>query len=250
MVTIALNSEDTIGECVESVNRQDHPDVEHIVVDGNSSDATVEVVRSMENRVTRLISEPDEGLYDALNKGIRAATGEVVGVLNSDDIYHRPDVLSRVAEAFGDPGLDMVYGDVHFVKPDRPEKTVRYFSSARFRPWKMRFGFMPAHPTLFYRRELFERYGYYDTDYAISADFEFLLRLYTNRDLSYRYLPLNMVRMRTGGVSNASLKNRYILTREVIRACRENGLYTNWAMQMLKYPVKVFEWLRRNRTQR
>lgn len=244
VVTICRNSAETIGDCVASVNDQDHPEVEHIVVDGASEDGTVEAVRSMESRVARLISEPDEGLYDALNKGVRAATGQVVGTLNSDDMYHRPDVLSSVAAAFREGEADLVYGDVHFVRGDNLHRTVRYFSSRRFRPWKMRFGFMPAHPSMFYRRELFERYGYYDTDYEISADFEHLLRL-QRQGVKTRYLPLNMVKMRAGGVSNASLRNRYVLTREVIRACRENGLYTNWAMQLMKYPVKVFEMIRK-----
>jgi hypothetical protein len=181
-----------------------------------------------------------------MNKGIRMATGEIVGILNSDDFYTRPTCLETIAGVFEDPAVDSCFADVRFVKPENLDKTVRYYSSAKFNPRKFRFGFMPAHPTFFVRKKQFDEMGYYKTDYQIAADYELLMRFLYVGKLSYRYLPLDMIKMRMGGKSTQSWKSNYILNKEIIRACKENGIYTNLFILSLKYFRKIFEFIRTN----
>lgn len=245
IVTVTYNSAATLRDTLESVLAQDYADIEYIVADGASTDGTVALLRQYESRFNgrmRWKSEPDEGLYDAMNKGIRLATGDVVGIINSDDFYNHTDVISRVAEAFASPGVQAVYGDVRFVHPGNLCKTVRYYSSRSFAPWKFRYGWMPAHPTFFTYRRYFEQYGYYRTDYRIAADYELLIRYLHTHRLSSRYLAFDFMKMRTGGASTRSWRSNICLNREIVKACRENGIYTNMPLLMLKYFVKVFEY--------
>lgn len=248
LVTVTLNSGKTLRDNIESVLSQDYPNIEYIIVDGCSQDGTVEIVKEYEGKFKgrlRWISERDSGLYEAMNKGIRMATGDVVGFINSDDFYHRADVIAQVAAAFRDDSVQAVYGDIRFVSPDNLNRTVRYYSSKHFAPWRFRFGFMPAHPTFFTYKRYYEEFGYYKTDYKIAADYELLTRfLYVHR-LKARYLPLDFMKMRTGGISTASLRSRWLLNREIVRACRENGIRTCMPLLMLKYFVKVFEFVSR-----
>ena len=244
IITVSYNSSQTIRDTFESVLSQSYPDIEYIVVDGNSKDSTIEIIKEYELKFEgrmHWLSEPDKGLYDAMNKGIRMATGEIVGIINSDDFYHRNDIISEIAKAFEEYNAQAIFADVRFVNPSNLNKTVRYYRSKNFSPKRFRFGFMPPHPTFFTYRKNFELYGYYKTDYKIAADYELLIRfLYKNR-LSYKYLPLDVMKMRTGGASTASIKSNVILNKEIVRACRENGIYTNMAILMLKYIVKIWE---------
>ena len=246
IVTVSFNSAATIRDTFNSLLAQSYEDYEYIVVDGLSKDNTVDIIREYEpkfNGRMRWISEKDSGLYDAMNKGIKMATGEVVGILNSDDFYHRPDSLALVAEAFRQEETDAVYSDVVFVNPDNLGKIVRYFSSASFTPAKFRFGFMPAHPTFFTKKKFFEEYGYYKTDYHISADYELLVRFLYKFHMKTKYIPVDFMTMRMGGKSSASWRSRWILTYECIRAAKSNGLYTNLFLLLLKYPFKIFEYI-------
>lgn len=241
LITVSYNSAATIGDTILSVLSQTHKDVEYIIVDGNSNDGTVDLVRSFGTRISRFISEPDRGIYDAMNKGIRMATGEIIGMLNSDDFYSSPEILASVANAFADPAIDAVFGDLVFVDPNNLEKVVRRYSSKGWHPGKFARGFMPAHPTFFVRRPYYEQLGLFKTDYRIAADYELLIRfLYVNR-LNYKYLPLNMVTMRKGGVSSNGLKSNLVLNEEIIRGCRENGIKTNNFKVYSKYLIKIFE---------
>ena len=176
-----------------------------------------------------------------MNKGIRMATGDIVGIINSDDFYHRRDVISKVVEAFQDKEIQAVYGDVRFVNPENLDKTVRYYSSRKFSPKDFRYGFMPAHPTFFTYRKYFEEFGYYKTDYRIAADYELLIRFLYRHQLKARYLALDFMKMRTGGASTASIKSNIVLNQEIVRACHENGIWTCLPLLFLKYFVKVFE---------
>ena len=168
-------------------------------------------------------------------------TRDIVGIINSDDFYHRGDVLEKVAESFEVGETEAIYGDVRFVNPDNLDRTVRYYSSKRFVPSLFRFGFMPAHPTFFTYRKYFDQFGYYKTNYKIAADYELLVRfLYVHR-LKSKYLPLDFMKMRTGGASTASIKSNILLNEEIVRACKENGIWTCYPLLLLKYLVKVFE---------
>ena len=244
IITVTFNSAQTIKSTLESVLSQEYEDYEYLVIDGGSKDATVEIVKEFEPRFEgrmHWISERDNGMYDGINKGIRMATGDVVGIINSDDFFHRKDVFSKVAEAFLDKSIEAIYGDVRFVNPDNLDKTIRYYSSRNWKPWKFRFGFMPAHPSFYTYKENFEKYGYYKYDYHIAADYELLIRhLYSNRVPS-KYIPFDFMKMRTGGRSTSGLKSNWILNKEIVRACKENGIWTCMPILFCKYFIKVFE---------
>jgi glycosyltransferase involved in cell wall biosynthesis len=228
---------------MESVLNQDYPHIEHIVVDGGSTDDTLDIIGSYPH-VARLVSEKDEGLYDAINKGIRMASGEVVGILNSDDFFPDRSVVSKIAAAINRENVDAVFGDIAFVRPGNLERVVRLYSSKKFTPRKFAYGYMPAHPSFYARKSCFERFGYYQKDYQIAADYELVMRFIYRHKISYAYIPEILVYMRTGGMSNKSVMSRYILNREIVRACRENGVQTNMAILSLKYLDKIFEYIR------
>jgi glycosyltransferase involved in cell wall biosynthesis len=239
LITVTYNSATTIASCIASVNAQTYPNIEHIIIDGASKDNTLEIINSIPNRVSKIISEPDTGIYDAMNKGIQLATGDVIGVLNSDDFFTADNVLEKIVEVFKNNEINAVYGDICFVKPENLKKVVRYYSAKWFNPSLFRFGFMPPHPSFYARRECFEKFGFYKTDYKIAADYELLIRFLKVNKLKTHYLNFCMVTMRTGGDSTRSLKSNWILNKEIVRGCRENGIYTNMLILSLKYAVKI-----------
>ena len=245
LITITYNSEKTLADTIKSVLEQTYPDVEYIIVDGASKDKTVSIVKQYEplfNGRMKWISEKDKGLYDAMSKGIKMATGDVVGILNSDDFFTSKEVLEKIANAFvQDAELEAVYGDVHFVNPTNLQKCVRYYSSKIFKRKLMRLGFMPAHPSFYIRKECFDKYGLYKTDYKIAADFEFLLRVIYKARIKTQYLPIDMVTMRTGGASTSGLESHKRIMKEHLRAFRENGIYSNSLLLSLRYIYKVEE---------
>lgn len=244
VITVSYNSAATIGDTLDSVAMQSWPEIEHIVVDGASKDGTQDIVKSRGGRVGKFVSEPDAGIYDAMNKGLAMATGLVVAFLNADDLYADPEVISRVARKMTIGGLDAVFGDVAFFHPDTPSKLVRRYDSGRFSPARIAWGWMPAHPGLFLRREIYHRVGPFRTDYRIAGDFEFIARAFQKEALRYEHLPDIVVRMRMGGISTGGWINTIILNKEVLRACRENGISTNLAKILSKYPAKLLEFIR------
>ncbi len=244
VITATWNSGATLRDTLESVLGQTYPDIEHIIVDGGSTDNTMELVREYEPRYQgrlRYVSEPDEGIYDAMNKGIRMATGEVVGILNSDDFYTAPDTVEILAGELERSGVDAVFGDIHFVDDRDLGKMVRYYSSAGFRRWKMLLGFMPAHPSFYCRREVYERFGLFKTSYKVAADFENLLRLIYVGKISIRYVPKDCVTMRTGGASTSGLASHRRIMADHVRAYRENRVRSNALLDSLRYVYKVAE---------
>lgn len=242
IVTVCYNSAATLADTLASVAAQDHPNVEHIVIDGGSDDGTCALVKREGHHVKAFVSEPDEGIYDAMNKGIRLASGDIIGILNADDVYADPGVLSRIERQMVESHLDAIYGDVVFFGANRPKVNLRRYSSRHFSPSCIAWGWMPAHPTLFLRREVFHRFGLYRTDFKIAGDYEFVARIFKNADLRYRYLPEVLVRMRTGGVSTRGWRSTLLLNREVLKACLENGIRTNLLMVLSKYPIKALEY--------
>ena len=241
IITVSYNSAAHIEDAIYSVAGQDYDNIEHIVIDGNSSDETKEILKKHDQKLTFWMSEDDHGIYDAMNKGISRATGEIVGILNSDDFYFDNHVISKVAEVFSDEAIDAVFGDLIFVDPRNTGKTVRTYSSEKWQPEKFAKGYMPAHPTFFVRRENYLKYGLFETDYKIAADYEMLIRLLYVHRLNYKYLPMKMVKMRKGGVSSNGLASNITLNNEIIRACRKHGIKTNALKIYPKYFNKVFE---------
>lgn len=244
IITAVFNSVSTISDTIKSVLAQTYSDIEYIIVDGGSKDGTLDVIRHYEHSFDgrlKWISEKDSGIYDAMNKGIKMATGDVVGILNSDDYFTTSDVIERMVAAFNDQSLDAVYGDIHFIRDEQPDKCIRYYSSKPFRPLWLRFGFMPAHPSFYCRREIFDKAGLYKTDYKIGADYEMMVRLFFVSKIKAQYIPMDFVTMRTGGTSTKNIKSRLQLIKDDVRGCRENGVYTNPLMISVKYLYKVFE---------
>jgi glycosyltransferase involved in cell wall biosynthesis len=246
IVTITLNSVKTVEDTIHSILNQTYCDIENIIIDGGSTDGTVDLIRRYEPLFKgrlRWISEPDDGLYDAINKGIRMATGDIVGVLHSDDFYHKNNSIELVAETFKDKQVEAVFSDLRIVSPHNLNKTIRYYSSARFNISRFRYGFMPAHPTFFTYKKYFELFGYYSTDYSIAADYELLVRfLYINK-LKYKYIPTDLLKMRYGGRSTASILKKLKFDSEIVRACRSNKLYTNSIIIIFRGLEKLFEFI-------
>lgn len=245
IITASYNSVKTLADTMESVLSQTYTDWEYIIVDGGSKDGTLDLIKKYESRFgdkLKWISEPDHGIYDAMNKGIARATGDIVGILNSDDYYTSKDILSTIASAFSDKNLDAVYGDIHFVNEGEPNSVVRYYSSRLFKPFWLRFGFMPAHPSFYARRDVYQKAGLYDTSYKIGSDFEMMVRLFRKHHIRYHYLHKDFVTMRTGGMSTKNIQSRRTLLAEDVRACRSNGIYTNQFMIALKYLYKILEY--------
>lgn len=247
IITVSYNSAATIRDTFESVLSQTYENIEYIVVDGNSSDDTVDIIKEYEPRFNgriHWISEKDEGLYDAMNKGIRMATGDIVGTLNSDDIYPAKNIIATICDTFkSNPEIQSIYGDVRFVSYDDIQKVVRYIRAKNFKPFRFRFGFMPPHPSFFVYRKAYQEFGVFYTDYHIAADYELLCRFLYKYKLESKYVPMEIVRMRMGGRSTSSIKSNYILNKEIVRACRENGIYTNMFILSFKYLIKIFEFV-------
>lgn len=242
IITVCRNSIPVIRTCLESVATQTHSSVEHIVIDGASTDGTQDVVNSYPH-VKTLVSERDSGLYDAMNKGIALASGDIVGTLNADDFYPTADVLNKVATAFQAEDVAATIGDVAFVAADNLSRITRYCSARHWNPRKFADGLMPPHPAFFVRRKHYATLGGYRTDLHISSDFDLLIRfLYTAR-LPFHYIPGALVHMRSGGTSNASWRQRWVLQQETLRACRDNGIHTTHARLALRYVRKLREFL-------
>lgn len=250
IITVCFNSVKTIRSAIESVVSQSYNDIEYIIVDGASNDSTMSVISEYQSYISTIISEPDSGLYEAMNKGINAATGDVIGILNSDDVFVDEYVLSSVAEEFqGNEQSDIVFGDIVFVRPSDPNTIIRYYSSKNFRPWKMRFGWMPPHPATFFKKEVYDNVGRYSLEYKISADYELFVRAFIVHKYKFSRINQTLVRMDLGGVSSSGIKSNILLNLEIVRACRSNGVYTNIFLVLSKIPFKLFELIIRPRIQ-
>ena len=223
IITVCHNAEATISDCLASIQSQTCP-VEHILIDGRSADRTMDIIRAQSGPRAKVISEPDHGIYDAMNKGLRLATGDIVGILNADDCYATPDILAKVRQTFADPGTDACYGDLLYVDGSNTERICRYWRSGHFAPSRFYWGWMPPHPTFFVRRSVYEKYGGFNLDLGSAADYEIMLRFLLKHRISTRYIPEVLVKMRTGGVSNASITNRLKANTMDRQAWRVNGL--------------------------
>jgi len=242
VITATYNSAATVRNTFESVLAQSYKDIEYIVIDGASTDGTVDIIREYEKRFNgrmRWISEKDSGLYEAMNKGIRLSKGEVLGILNSDDFFSDSGILDTVAKEM--EGVDAIYGDIHYVNEQDLSEPVRYYSSAMFRPWKMIMGFMPAHPSFYCRRNVYDRFGTFDTEFKVAADFELLLRLIYIGKISTKYLPVDFVTMRTGGISTSGMQSHRRILRDHMLAYKKNGVYSNYFLEGLRYAYKIYE---------
>lgn len=242
IITATYNSSATVGDTLSCIKEQTHPDIEHIIVDGGSSDNTLDIVRQF-THVAQMVSEKDRGIYDAMNKGIGLASGDVVGILNSDDVYADASVLSEVAKAFEDPSVQAFYADLQYVYPDDLNRVQRTWRSGRFKRGNFYFGWMPPHPTFFVRREVYDRSGLFNLELRSAADYELMLRILVKMGISAFYLPRVIVKMRAGGVSNASLANRLRANREDRMAWKLNDLRPYFFTLYLKPLRKIHQFI-------
>lgn len=249
IITATYNSEGTIRHTIESVLMQTHKDIEYIIVDGASSDGTLNIIKEYAaafGEKLKLISERDKGLYDAMNKGLNMSTGDIIGILNSDDFYTTTTILERVNEELQNPDIDAVYGDVHYVHGTDLHKCTRYYSSKLFNRGIMRMGFMPAHPSFYCRKACYEKAGGFDLTYKVAADFELLLRiLYINKART-KYMNTDFVTMRAGGVSNAGIESHKKIMRDHYKALKTHKIHSNFILLGLRYIYKIFEYITGN----
>lgn len=244
IVTVSYNAEETLADCIGSVASQSI-DVEHILIDGGSRDGTIRLAETHFTNLALTVSEPDLGVYDAMNKGIRCATGDIIGILNADDVYHSDQVLSKVIDAFTRGNIGACYGDLVYVDRNDLDKVTRYWKSGTFAPKKFYWGWMPPHPTFFVRREVYEKYGLFRLDMGSAADYELMLRLLLKHCVDVSYVPDILVRMRTGGVSNISLINRLKANRMDRMAWTVNDIHPYPWTTYFKPARKLGQWLSR-----
>ncbi len=242
IITVTHNSAKTIRDTLESVGQQDYLDIEHIIVDGRSTDNTMAIINQYPY-IAKILSEKDDGIYYAMNKGIGLSTGDVIAIINSDDIYNNNHVISRVMRAFEDKTVDAVYGDLQYVKTEDTSKVVRTWKSGPFEKEKFYFGWMPPHPSFFVRKKVYEEIGGFNTQLDTSADYEFMLRTLFKNDYKVKYIPEVLVRMRTGGASNASLKKRIHANREDSKAWKLNDIKPYFFTIALKPVRKIFQYI-------
>ena len=226
IITITYNSLATIKELISSVSDQDYPKIEHIIVDGSSTDGSLEILTDHVNNSSniKLISEPDNGIYHALNKGLALSTGDIIGFAHSDDFLNSHTIISEVVSIFQNNKVDGVYGDLKYVKSNDTNKVIRNWKSRKFYPEMIKNAWMPPHPTLFLRKEVYKMHGHFDTTYKISADYEFILRIFKDQFLKFEYLPKTITTMRLGGISNGSLRNIALKVKEDYRAMRKHNV--------------------------
>ena len=224
IVTAVYNRIETIGQAVASVQSQTYPDIEHVIQDGGSSDGTIDLINRLATAKTSLESQQDGGIYDAINTGIRRATGDVVGLLHSDDYLTNSHVVEKIAQAFEDPAVDAVYGDLDYVSAADCSRVVRHWRAGEFHPGKLSYGWMPPHPTVYLRSRVFQMYGNYNTSFRIAADYDAMLRYFGTAQVQALYIPEVLVKMRVGGESNASLSKILQKSKEDLRALRENRI--------------------------
>lgn len=244
VITATWNCVSTVEGCLAAVQSQSHNNREHIVIDGGSKDGTVDVLRRHANQLAAWVSEPDRGIYDALNKGVDRAAGDVVGFLHADDVFAAADVLAGVARCFEDPMVSAVYGDLDYVSKDDLGKVIRHWRSKPYNDQDLKRGWMPAHPTLYVRREWYQRIGGFDTRYRIAADYDSILRLFSQPGFRAVYLPRVMVKMRVGGASNRSLRNIMRKSREDLLALQRSGV-GGWGALAAKNFSKLGQFLPR-----
>jgi len=239
IITVTYNSEKYLQDCIDSVRKQNYKNIEHIIIDGKSTDGTLTIIRKNSKYISSWISETDRGMYDAINKGIKMATGDVIGVLNSDDMLASADVIRTIADCFEQEHTDSVYGDLVYVDPINTHKIIRFWKGISYKRYRFRYGWMPAHPTFYIRRKLIDNFGLYESHYYTAADYEFMARYLFKHKVKSCYLDLMVVKMRTGGLSNVTLKGRLRANRRDYLAMKKNRIPFSFLVSILKPLIKI-----------
>ncbi len=246
VITVCYNSESTIARCIQSIRKQSYPDIEHIVIDGASTDQTTQIVKQYLLDQSQFVSEADQGIYDAMNKGLKRVTGDIICFLNADDFYCDDQVIARVVDKFNTSSLNVLITDVVFFKASNPDKIVRRYRSNQFLKYGFAMGYQPAHPGLFLSKNVVEETGLFDPGYRIAGDLDYEIRVFANQRWRYEYVPIVTVKMQSGGVSTGGLRSKIILNSEMLRACKKNGIKTNLFKILSKYPLKLIGMIHRS----
>ena len=241
IITVCYNSSKTIEKTFQSIQSQSHQNIEYIVVDGGSSDSTLKIIENYKTNISEYISEPDKGLYDAMNKGISKATGEIIGILNSDDIFTDVFVLENIAKFHLENDIDASVGNI--IQFNEAGKTVRKYSSKNWTPENLKIGFMPPHPSIFFKRELFEKYGNYHLDYICGADYELIVRFFIRHQISWKYHDITTTAMLRGGISSSGISSYLLISKEILRALSKNNIIINPLKIHLRGFWKFFEFI-------
>ncbi|WP_372755436.1 glycosyltransferase family 2 protein [Labilibaculum sp.] len=245
IITATYNSERYIVDCVESINNQEYPNITQVIIDGVSTDKTLELAKNIPNRITSIISEKDKGIYDAMNKGIHNANGSIVGILNSDDFYASQDVIAKVVSLFEKTGCDAVYGNLDFVDAEKTDKVIRHWNSKAYKTGGFQKGWHPPHPTFFVKKEIYEKYGVFNTSLNVSADFELMLRFIEKHRIHVEYLDETLVKMRYGGESTGSLSKIIEGNRNVMKAFKINGISVSPFYPIVRLLPKIKQFIKR-----
>ena len=246
IITVCYNSSSFIRFAIDSVLSQSYSDIEYIVIDGGSNDGTLDILDEYVDYISHFVSESDKGIYDAMNKGIALATGDIIGILNSDDFYIDEFVIDKVVKEF-ERNIECLYADLVYVRSENLNKVIRYYDSSQFTPSKFAYGWMPAHPTFFVKKDIYNKYGVFRTDLKIAADFDLILRFLYTHNLTYSYIQEPIIKMRMGGVST-SFSSIWINNIEQLQVCHDNNVDTNIFKIFLKYPSKILGIFKRNAT--
>ena len=238
IITATFNNEETIEDAIKSVSSQTYKNIEHIIIDGSSSDKTIQIIRKHQDKIAKIISEPDKGIYDALNKGIKNSTGDIIAFLHGDDIYADEKIIELAVQVIENENIDSVYADLLYVSKNNTNKIIRNWKAGKFKYSKLKKGWMPPHPTFLVKKEIYKKYGEFDTSLKIAADYDIILRFLGKHKISTTYLPKVMIKMRIGGESNKSLKNIFRKMKEDVKALKKNKL-GNWHTVVLKNIVKI-----------
>lgn len=239
IITVTLNSEKYLSDCINSVKGQNYKNIEHIIIDGRSTDGTLEIIKKNSRHISYWVSEKDRGMYDAINKGIQLATGDIIGILNSDDMFATADSVKSIVDCFETTHTDSVYGNLIYVDPNNINKVIRYWKGASFRRSRFKYGWMPAHPTFYIRREMIEKHGLYENNYYTAADYEFMTRYLFRYKVTSSYLDSMVVKMRSGGISNGNIKSRIRANRSDYLAMKKNKIPFSFFVSILKPLIKI-----------
>lgn len=245
IITVCYNSASTIEDTIQSVLRQSYPDIEYIIIDGASTDGTLKIIEKYKDNISTILSEKDKGMYDAINKGIELCNGEVIGILNADDFYIDDNAIGEVVAKMQEEKADSLYSDLYYVAAEDTNKVIRNWVSGKYNRQKFLYGWMPPHPTFFVKRTAYEKYGCFNLSLKSAADYELMLRFLFKNNLSTSYIPRALVRMRVGGMSNVSLKNRIKANKEDRKAWRMNGLRPRPYTMLFKPLRKVIQYVKK-----
>ena len=242
IITVVFNNEEYIRDAIESVLSQDYSRIEHIVIDGGSTDGTIDIINEYSDNISVFLSETDEGIFDALNKGIVRSHGEIIGILHSDDLFRDEHVVSDVIQKLRDTDSELCFSDLVIVD-EVSGKVMRYVMTHYFRRWMLRIGFFPPHPTIFLKRSIFDEFGLYSKNYKIAGDFDFLIRVFYGRKINWAYLNRITVKMRSGGISNSGLSNKILCAKEIHKSLHMNNIFTLYFFQVGRYLIRMMELL-------